>query len=350
MTARPPASTRTSAAGASAAAPTQATRRPRRRRRRRRAGRAGPSRARVVGDELADAGDHGGGHGQILPMTLVELATDLGPVAVLRRSSGRPPSRGVRPRRRPRRRRCSRRARCPRCAGTRGRARPGRRAARRRSRPRRPSRARRGRRWWRPSSSSAAVQWPRCCVASRSSSSTARISSNGSITAWLSEPSVSRAPASCSRRDGPMPSPRSRSVVGQKRGVGRGAPPRAAMSSSVRWVACTSDVVGPSRPWSASSWVGVTPYASRHASFSATCSERWTCSGRSPTHAATASGRAAGTARTEWMAAPDPRVSADGQGRRPARPSAPPTRRCSAPAPPRARRRTRTRGRACRAA
>ena len=52
-----------------------------------------------------------------------------------------------------------------------------------------------------------------------------------------------------------------------------------------RW--CAS----PSTPWSASSWVGVTPYAARHASFSAGCSDRWTCSGRgtpsSPTAAST---------------------------------------------------------------
>ena len=43
-------------------------------------------------------------------------------------------------------------------------------------------------------SSSAADQWPRSRVASRSSSSTARISSNRSMTAWLSEPRVSGLP------------------------------------------------------------------------------------------------------------------------------------------------------------
>ena len=47
-------------------------------------------------------------------------------------------------------------------------------------------------------------------------------------------------------------------------------------------------VVGRSRPWSASSRAGVTPYASRQASFSATCSERCTWNGRPPTRAATA--------------------------------------------------------------
>ncbi len=51
------------------------------------------------------------------------------------------------------------------------------------------------------------------------------------------------------------------------------------MSSSVRCVAWTADVRGPSTPWSASNRVGVTPWAVRQASFSAVCSERWTCSG-----------------------------------------------------------------------
>src|SRR5450755_184645 len=52
-------------------------------------------------------------------------------------------------------------------------------------------------------------------VARRSSSSTARASSNGSITALESLPSASAAPASSRRSAGPMPSARSRSVVGQ---------------------------------------------------------------------------------------------------------------------------------------
>ena len=41
------------------------------------------ARAGVVGDELADAGDDGGGHVPDPPDDVVELATDLGPVAVL---------------------------------------------------------------------------------------------------------------------------------------------------------------------------------------------------------------------------------------------------------------------------
>ena len=53
------------------------------------------------------------------------------------------------------------------------------------------------------------------------------------------------------------------------------------MSVSVRWVAWTALVRGPRAPASASSCVGVTPYAARQSAFSATCSERWTCSGAS---------------------------------------------------------------------
>ena len=63
--------------------------------------------------------------------------------------------------------------------------------------------------------SSAAAAWcPRSPLARRSSSSTARASSNMSITAWESLPSESEAPASTSGRIRPMPSARSRSVVG----------------------------------------------------------------------------------------------------------------------------------------
>ena len=88
-------------------------------------------------------------------------------------------------------------------------------------------------------SSSRADQCPRFWVASRSCISTARISSNRSITAWLSEPSVRVAPELRNRRAGPMPSARSRSVVGQKQTLVRLCPSRR-MSPSVRWVACTA--------------------------------------------------------------------------------------------------------------
>lgn len=83
-------------------------------------------------------------------------------------------------------------------------------------------------------------------------------------------------------------------------------PVSSSTSSSVRWVACTTEVRGPSAPRSASSRVGVTPCAARQASFSAVCSDRWTCNGasRSDAHAATVPSCSAGTARTEWIAAP----------------------------------------------
>ena len=61
---------------------------------------------------------------------------------------------------------------------------------------------------------------------------------------------------------------------------------------------------GPSTPASASSSVGLSPYAARQASFSAGCSDRWTCSGVLAAHAATVLIWSWGTARTLWIAAP----------------------------------------------
>ena len=81
-------------------------------------------------------------------------------------------------------------------------------------------------------------------------------------------------------------------------------PPRRSTSSVVRWVACTALVSGPSAPASASRRVGVTPYAARQPSFSATCSDRCTCSGRPAAAATTVPSWSRGTARTEWIAAP----------------------------------------------
>ena len=76
------------------------------------------------------------------------------------------------------------------------------------------------------------------------------------------------------------------------------------MSSAVTRVACTAVVIGPRTPWSASSCVGVAPYAAMQALFSSVCSETCTCSGR-PSAASTTNGIcSAGTARTEWIAAP----------------------------------------------
>jgi hypothetical protein len=149
-------------------------------------------------------------------------------------------------------------------------------------------------------SSSAALKWPRRSVRKRSSSSTARASSNMSITAWLSLP---RHSGDASARAGPMPSARSRSVVAHMHTV---VPPRRRMSPSVRCVAWTMQLPLPSAPCSSSSSAGVRPWAARHASFSARCSDRCACSGalRSRAHSATVASWSAGTARTEWIAAP----------------------------------------------
>ena len=88
----------------------------------------------------------------------------------------------------------------------------------------RASRGWRGR-WWSPPASRLGASWlPRTRFASRSSSSTARASSNRSITACESEPSASGDPASRNARAGPMPSARSRSVVGHRHTVVRLAP------------------------------------------------------------------------------------------------------------------------------
>jgi hypothetical protein len=64
-------------------------------------------------------------------------------------------------------------------------------------------------------------EWiPRRSVDRRALSSIARASSNGSIIAWLSLPRARGEPWSASSRLGPMPSARSRSVVGQRRDAG----------------------------------------------------------------------------------------------------------------------------------
>ncbi len=115
------------------------------------------------------------------------------------------------------------------------------------------------------------------------------------MTAWLSEPRASRGPA------GPMPSARSRSVVGHMQIVVSRSSSR---SLSVRWVAWTAQLSGPSAPWPCRSSVGVQPWTARQASFSARCSERWKCSGLPGAHSTTVGIWSAGTARTEWIAAP----------------------------------------------
>ena len=72
------------------------------------------------------------------------------------------------------------------------------------------------------------------------------------MTACESLPVASDAPASSSRRAGPMPSARSRSVVGHRQAV-TPAPPSSATSSSVRCVAWTAVKRSDSAPASASS-------------------------------------------------------------------------------------------------
>src|SRR6266540_2243333 len=95
-------------------------------------------------------------------------------------------------------------------------------------------------------SSAAGRWWPRRPEARRSSNSKARDSSNRSMTAWLSLPTHNGLPAVASAAAGPMPSARSRSVVGHMQTVVRVAP-RRRMSSSLRQVAWTAVGRGPLR-------------------------------------------------------------------------------------------------------
>ena len=67
-----------------------------------------------------------------------------------------------------------------------------------------------------------------------------------------------RHPGVVQRRAGPMPSARSRSVVGQKHAVAR-APASSSTSLSDRCVAWTTVVVGREQPLAASSSVGEQP-------------------------------------------------------------------------------------------
>jgi len=120
-------------------------------------------------------------------------------------------------------------------------------------------------------------------------------------------PSASRAPASDSVRAGPIPSARSRSVVGHRQ-TDAPAPPSSAMSSAVTWVAWIAVKRSVRAPASHSTAVGVAPWCSRANSFSAGCSETCACSGapRCAAHAATTRAASESTARTLWIAAPAP--------------------------------------------
>ena len=240
---------------------------------------AGAARGRVVGDQLADAGDQDRSRVPHLPDRLREARPDL--LAITLPEDDPPVDHGLGDvgGDRRRRRRCARRRRCRRCAGW------------------RVSRVTRSAR--RPTAIAPASSQPRlaCPVAGRCPHQLGRLP----VAALLADqPFVELDGAHLleevddgvavgaegqpragvgERRLGPTPSPRSRSVVGQKDTNARAAP-SSAMSSSVRCVAWTAEVSGPRRPWSARSRVGVTPYAARQPSFSATCSERWTWSGR----------------------------------------------------------------------
>ena len=181
-------------------------------------------------------------------------------------------------------------------------------------------------------SSSAGVNRPRHVVRSRSCISSPRSSSNGSMTACESLPRVSGEPASRRARAGPIPSARSCSVVGQMQHAGAGAAERRDVGS-LRWVACTAVVVGSEeRRVRAGARSGSSRSRPAVAAFSAGCSERWTCRGRSPAAATTAAIAACGTARTEWSRPPRSGCVGPSRGHRARRPGATspsPNRTCS---------------------
>ena len=154
--------------------------------------------------------------------------------------------------------------------------------------------------------SSSAPWRPRSPLARRSSSSTARASSNMSITACESLPSDSDAPASLSRRIGPIPSARSRSVVGHT----QQHEPRPAEQAHVVVVEmrCVhrGEVRGQraglveQRRWGCSRRRPGTPRSRRAARTRA----RAGGGPRSAAHPATVAAAAGSTARMLWIAAP----------------------------------------------
>ncbi len=295
----------------------------------------------VVGGELADAGDQELLTAWHLPDRLRERRGRSRSRSPCRKTTGRRPSTRVTssaPRRRPR---CARRPGAGGAGLSTSRSR-GRRADRRRSRPA----SSQPRLAWPAAvaarTSSAACQCPRCWLTSRSSSSTARISSKRSITAWLSEPRVSRAPASASARLGPTPSPRSRSVVGQKDTKAR-ASPSSETSSSVEVGGVHADVsraqetVVGEQPGRADAVRREAPVVLRDLLGEVHVQGR-----PRPTRRDRREAGPAGSARTEWSGAGDERpLSAGRPARRPARSRRAPSRRCTAPAHPRAAHRTR---------
>ena len=169
--------------------------------------------------------------------------------------------------------------------------------------------------------SSAGVKWPRRSVRSRSSS-LQRAGLLEQVDHGVAVAAEAERAAGVGQRAGRS------DAVGQvafggraEADAGAGAAEQRARSASVRWVACTAVRVGPSTPVSASSSVGVRPCAARQASFSARCSERWTCSGRAGGRGRrTVDSAPAGTARTECSAAPIRACGAAGSRATPVRP------------------------------
>src|SRR3954447_560585 len=154
--------------------------------------------------------------------------------------------------------------------------------------------------------SSAAGSWlTRCSLASRSFNSIARASSNMSMRAFESVPRHSDTPSSASADARPMPSARSRSVVGQKHELTLDAA-SILRSPSVRWVVWTAVKWVSRQPTSASTSTGVPPFTSRHSSFSRRCSDTcaWSGKPRARDHAAISLSSVGCTARTLWAAPP----------------------------------------------
>ena len=175
--------------------------------------------------------------------------------------------------------------------------------------------------------SSAGVKRPRCRLGSRSCSSSPRISSNGSITACWSLPRQSGLPASASARAGPMPSARSRSVVGQKQ-TPVPVPPEQGDVVAGQVGGVHRGGGRPEQPVAGQQPGRGAAVERLQAAFSAGCSLRWTCSGPAGRSVASlAEVGSLGTARTEWTAAPTRTLSDAGRRQRRADPVRPGRRR-----------------------
>ena len=130
---------------------------------------------------------------------------------------------------------------------------------------------------------------------------------SGSMTACESLPERERARRRrAAAPPGRSPSARSRSVVGHRQQHAPGAAEQARVGVGDVGGVDRGEALAHSAPAPSSTAVGVPPYAARHSSFSAGCSETCACSGaaRSRAHAATTAALSGSTARTLWMAAP----------------------------------------------